>query len=52
MSIHLVYPLGSLIAHPILSWWCHISRILDEYSVGVSIGWVDSHAMCFIVVSH
>ena len=39
LNIHWVYLLVSLTVHPILSrWYCWISRIPTEYSLGVSIG--------------
>ena len=39
LNIHWVYPLVRLTVHPILSgWYCQISRIPTEYSLGVFIG--------------
>jgi len=47
MNVHLVYLLVRLIAYPILSGWSYwISRILSEYSLGVSIRQPNSIQYC------
>jgi len=52
LNIHWVYPLVSLTVHPILSgWYCQISRMPTEYSLGVSIGQPDSSSNIVWVLS-